>query len=216
MRQGHFSIRRFLVVAGLAVMLSGCGTGLFPPVDVVIPAAVQVVLDNPTAFQAAADDPMQTIEPGTVVDDLNGLTGCWGTVFSGSVSSPPAALFVAYQLDSADGSLTRWSGYVMLDGSGLWPIAQLLSAEVGSFAVTGNSNLVFTVERSFVNIDPNTAQIISTLVENPQFSGPLDRPALVTLDGDSMLLFIDTETADEVNAADERAIFTRFDCPAEE
>ena len=195
------------------VLISGCELPFFPDVQVPVPVAVQTVLADRAAFEPGADDPLAQVEPGTVMDDLAVLDGCWGTVFTSSDFTINVGFFVVYQFDNTAGTFTRWSGMANAAGE-LWPLMPLLSVETGSFTVEGPAAIVLTDEHMYTNIDPVTSQVSDTLYEVGALAVPMDRPVIVTLSDDSMLLYIDVETVDDIDPTEQRPIFYKFDCPA--
>lgn len=199
-------------LAMVALLLSGCWLPLLAGVDVDVPAAMQTVMDDLDNFTPASSDPLAAVDPGTAVDDLATLDGCWGTVLSDCDCDFKPRLVVAYQFDAADGTFTRWSGAARADGV-LYPLMPIISIEEGTFEVTGDASILLTVERILTNIDQATGRITETPQETPVPSDAIERPALVTLDGDGMLLYIDTETAADVDPNEPAPIFRQFDCP---
>ena len=200
----------------LAMWIVGCDAGLSVPIDVRVPPEVQYVFDHVADFRSPADDPLESVEPGTVMDDLAGLSGCWAKMFTEAQVQSGLAFFAVYHFDAAAGTFTRWS-LVGLESGGLWPVLPVISAETGVFEVASATTIRMTVQRNFANMDVDTGEVLSELREIPvEREEPLVRTALVTLDGERMLLYIDTETPEEVDADEERPIFYRFDCPTPE
>jgi len=203
-----------ILSAGLVAFLTGCGLGMLPTPDVDLPSTVQFVLDNAQGFRSAEDDPLQTIDPGTVIDDLADLSGCWATMFTDAEIDVGAAFFVVYRFDPEDGSVTRWS-FVGLQTGRLFPLAPVITAEHGTYEITGENTLLLSIERLESNVN-EAGQVTGTLGPTAPFAVPYERPALVTLSGDSMLLYIDIATADDADEEAERPIFQQFDCPTED
>ena len=201
-----------LLVAGLSLSLGGCPSGELAPLDVQVPAHLQSVFNDVDSFRAAPNDPFESIAPGTAVDDLSGLDGCWGTSFTESDAESEIGLYVAYHFDAAAGTFARWSTVGLIAG-GLWPSLPVVSGEEGTFTIVDANHVLLSTERYLANIDPDTSRIFADVQEIGGGSTPTERTALVTLQGDQMLFFIDVETANDVDEADERAIFFRFECP---
>jgi hypothetical protein len=203
-----------IVSAGIVVFVTGCGLGILPTPDIELPATVQFVLENAWSFRSADDDRLRTVEPGAVIDDLAGLSGCWAAVLTPAEHDVGAGFYVVYHFNPEDGNVSRWSFFGM-DTGGLFPFAPIITAEHGTYAVSGENTLLLTIERVESNLDAE-ANVSSTLQPVPGPGGPYERPALVTLSGDAMLLFIDIESPAEVDAEVPWLIFRRFDCPAAE
>ena len=197
---------------GLA-LVGGCSFPFFPNVDVQIPATVQVVLDDMDSYTGGADEPLVTVEPGAVMDDLATLDGCWASVHMGKSVADGLGFFTVYRFDSGELTFTRWSGFATETGE-LWPAMPLLSAETGSFTVHSPAVLYLTIEQYFSNTDPDTGRVTGELHEQPGPSETIVRPALVTLAGDQMLLYIDVDTAADVGPEAWNPVFRQFECPA--
>lgn len=206
-----------LVVAGAALVVGGGGCpGIgFPLSELQIPAALQFVLDDPAGFISAADDPMQSMAPGTVIDDLAGLDGCWATMFTeGEEVEQYLGLVWVIRFDRAAGRYQAWST-IGREAGGIWPTLPVISAEEGTFEVAGPALLRLNAEKFFANTDPATGRLTRDLREHAVSadSPGRQRGALATLDGDRLLLYIGDESLDDVDPNEERPIHYRFDCP---
>ena len=202
------------VMAGILLSATvGCGMNLFPLVEVEVPETPQYVLDNTGDFIADASDALESTEPGTVTDDLATLDGCWGSVFTEADVASQLSLYSVYQFDAAETMYVCWTFIGRRDTGELWPLLPLLSEVTGTYEVTGADTIEMTVTRIRANASSNGAVFMATLEEVPIGGQMLTRTALITLDGDEMLLFIDAESAADVNAEDERPIYIKFDCP---
>lgn len=201
------------VLAGtLLTTTIGCVPWMFPQVDVEVPDTPRHVLENAADFIASADDPLETIEPGTVVDDLSALDGCWGTAFTETEIQTPLAFFSVYQFDAHAGTYVRWTFYGRRDTGVLWRVVPILSEESGTYELTSDATIEMTNTRLRSNVSTD-GDILSTLQDSQPDGQIPARSALITLDGDQMLFFIDAETAADVDEQDERPIFFSFDCP---
>jgi hypothetical protein len=204
-----------LGLAGLAVGLTGCIFTSFPVSELEIPPELQFVLDNPAQFISPADDPMETVAPGTVIDDLAELDGCWGLMLTeGEEVEMHLALVAVYRFDRATGRYSAWTT-IGREAGGIWPTMPVISLEEGTFEVAGPALLRLKTEKSYANVDPVTGQLTRDLREQPIDS---DNPAweqsgLATLDGDRLLFFLGDETAADVDLTEERPIHYRFACP---
>ena len=197
----------------LAVLSTACDMSIVPVEDVQVPAIAQYVLDRTPDFVAGDNHPLGAVEPGTVIDDLNTLDGCWGAVLTEAEIETPLAFYIVYHFDAQSGRCTRWSFTGQVNTRTLWPLFPIITAEEGTFEVNGDANVQFTVERILVNTDLS-GNVTADLREVPLGStSRVTRSALVTLDGQTMLWFIGVESPEEVDESQERPIFRRFDCP---
>ncbi len=207
--------------AGAAVMvlaLAGCN-GLpaynVPVSAIEVPSALQQVLNAPADFVAPKDDTLQTVAPGTVVDPLAQLDGCWGGLLTWSRVNLGLSLYTVIHFDRQAGTYQRWSADGLRKG-GLWPAMPLIVEDSGTFRVQSDNTILLQMTHNRANVDPNSAHITATLNDQPLYAdhSPVDQPALATLQGDRLLLFLGAGSAAEVNPVDERQILMRFDCPA--
>ena len=191
----------------------GCGTGLFPDVNVEVPDAAQQVLENAADFIAADNDPMETTAPGTVVDDLDTLDGCWGTVFTEADVESQLSLFSVYHFDAAEKTYVSWAFAGLRDQGVLWPFLPLISEESGTYELKGDSKIEMTITRMRANTTADGGTITATLQEMALDGADVTRTGLITIDGDKMLFFIGVETAADVDEQEERPIYFKFNCP---
>ena len=210
--------RRFqaasLAIVGVVPLAGGCdGTllsGFLVDGDVDPPPVVQTVLDDLTRFKAG-DAELTANQPGTVIDDLATLDGCWATVFVDSSKPFNISLFEVYEFDAAANTFQRWSGLSNSAGE-LWPLVPVISLETGTYEVTGPAAIVLTDEHILSNYNDSTGKVTSEFYEDEGFE-PLDRPTLATLDGDQMMFFIDAESAADIDEAFRHSVHHQFDCP---
>lgn len=200
---------RFAATAlGTAVLLTGGGC-LFSGTLVIsseLPAQLQAVIDDPAAFSAEPDDPLAAVDPGTLIDDLDGLTGCWGVYSEGAASDQGVlynAFYEVYQFDAASGIANRW---VMTPS---WVvIPSIVVIDEGTYEVVDTGRIQITLERYTL-----TATITGL---GRQFTDPPPAIAviekLVTLSGDELLLaspdYVDEQTRKPLGR-----MFLRFECP---
>lgn len=147
------------------------------------------------------------VTPGTVMDDLHGLSGCWGGLLRGGSGRASPVLVVVYKFDPSDASFTRWTTVAMPDGAAPFGIVAV-TTERGHYEIRDDAHIVMYIEQS-------TIQDNLGLWQPPEPPADLvfpDRIALVTLSGDRMLLYIDIDVPEEATEA-ERLVFARFDCP---
>jgi len=177
-----------MLSAGLVAFLTGCRLGILPTPDVQLPSIVQFVLDNTQSFRSAKDDPLQTIDPGTVIDDLTDLSGCWATMFTDAEIDVGAAFFVVYRFEPDDGSVTRWSLFGLETGS-LFPLAPIITAEHGTYEISGENALLLNIDRIESNVN-DAGQITPTLRPTAMFAARYERSALVTLSGAGIDVYV--------------------------
>lgn len=203
-----------LGVSAVAICATGCvgGQPLFSDPDFEAPAVLQYVQDNVGEFLSDPNEPLANVAPGTVIDDLSAIDGCWGALFTAEVG--PYAFFVAYHFDVENGVFSRYSTLAFSNGAAFLRF-HLVSVEEGPFAFVGDNALILTDEHLLSNYDMVNNQITGTLVEierDPN-SPPVQRDALVTLDGERMLLFIDVAAPEDVTSDSDVLVFQRFECP---
>jgi hypothetical protein len=203
-----------VLVAALAAALTGCGSDLSASVLSALAPEAQYVVENPAQFTAPADDPLQSVDPGTVIDDLHTLNGCWGALLTDNGDASDVALYVVWHFDAAAQTFDRWS-FVGLSSGGLLPSAPLVSLERGTFEVTGTNTLRMTLQHLYANVNDATGSLTTDLREIEMTADTqTQRDGLVTRSGDRMLFYIDIATPDQVDPTAERAIFYQFDCSA--
>jgi hypothetical protein len=195
-----------LVAIAMLLMTSGC---LFPGIPTTLtetPAELQAVINDPNAFVPPSDDPLADVTPGTVVDDLSNLTGCWGWFEAATYSpsgSPLTTFYEVCQFDADIGTADRW---VFTPSFLLIP--PILAVDQGSFSVVDDGRIEIRLDHYTV-IDMRTG-IGREFTDLPEQIAVFER--LVTLDGDQLLIadpyYVDEETGEPIGR-----IFTRFDCP---
>lgn len=186
------------VLGGLPLP-EGLGEGLETArFDGTYPPVIAYVLDHADEF-AVSDDPLAAVEPGTALDDLAGLSGCWGSYerqdwFQGQL--PAFESWEAYHFDAAAGRLVRW---VVTANWLFMPGAFSISEETYTIAEGGRLRLQ---SDRYTIYDLRTGE---GRTATP--SGAFDELEVrVTLAGDRLLL------ADPENRPAGR-VFRRFACP---
>ncbi len=69
------------------------------------------VVDNRELFAYDGSEPLYNLPPGTVMDDISDLDGCWGTALftkSNFGDRPLFALYFVHKFDAATGEYTIW------------------------------------------------------------------------------------------------------------
>jgi hypothetical protein len=186
----------------IAVLLTAGGC-LFPGTLVIsteLPAELQAVIDAPDAFSADPNDPLAAVVPGTLIDDLGGLTGCWGNCSDGF---PYAVVYEVYQFDAETGLANRW---VLTPG---WMfIPSVIVVDEGTFEVVDTGRIEITLDR--YTLSCAITGLGQQFTDLPAEIAVIEK--LVTLSGDELLLaspyYVDEETGDPLGR-----VFIRFGCP---
>ena len=201
--------------------LAGCGAitsedaGRIQASD--LPSAVRHVAENETDFAQDSENAFGEVAPGTVMDALSGLDGCWGSYFrlvadedaSGVTAGTPLLdTCEAYSFDSATGAITyciyQQSVYGTLGVYGLYE---------GTYTVLDDSSINATWDHVRVR-DPSTGEVQTT--DFTDGADPVEWVLLITLNGDELRVGgaeEEGEAAAEGSAADyEQRVFTRFTC----
>ncbi len=200
-------------VAGVVVMgVGACAPMITPPQD--IPSEIQYVLDNPTVFAQSADDPMVDTAPGTVVDEMSTLDGCWGAtgVFTQEGNNPEVTNSEAYHFDSAAGTI-NWQIYQTISAPVVGAVSALLNP-VGTYVVNaGGTGITITytllrgsdLQTGVIHDAPYNVDTMGTILTSGS-------EVLVTVDGDKMKIANGT-LKDKFESQRAELIFVRFDCP---
>ena len=206
------------VGAALVTALAGCpGVPAYnvPVNSVEVPSDLQPVLNAPADFTVAKDDTLRTVTPGTVLDPLAQLDGCWGGLLPAIRPNVDLALYTVFHFDRQTGTYQSWAAQGVRSG-GLWPTLPLIVENSGTFQVQSDNTLLLHMTHSRANLDETSGHITTTLNDQPLTADNpvVDWPALATLQGDHLLLYLGVSSAAEVSTAEDRQILTRFDCPA--
>jgi hypothetical protein len=205
-----FAARTRILAASLApailLIMGGC---VFPGTAVVsteLPAPLQAIVSDPAAFSTDPNHPLTAVTPGTLVDDLAGLTGCWGYCSDGEMSEQgvsPWAFYEAYQFDAETGLANRW----VLSPRWLL-IPALMVVDEGTFDVVDTGRIEITLER--YTLTPGGLGFGRQFTELPTEIAVVEK--LVTLSGDELLL-ASPDYVDEESGVPLGRVFVRFDCP---
>jgi len=212
-----------LAASVLAGFFLGCvqppadQAGRVPPTE--LPAEVKFVLDNRGAFVTPPDNRLATVEPGTALDSLSTLDGCWGTYYrllaDGSQAAIPAGTplvdsYESYHFDRATGAAKFQIYQQAIAGA-----ASVFVAYEGHFVVLDQGRLRLTWEQlTFRN--PATGQIEGetfTAGNSPQWD------LRATLAGTELRLRRETDgkVSEDIGGAAgaeyARRVYARFDCP---
>lgn len=194
------------LVAALA-MFGGCPSStpeITIPDSVNLPALGQTIADSPATFRSNVDDtPAQT--PGTVVDDLDTLDGCFGSVLVGDEAEP--ALYTAYSFDGDAGTFESVSFPGPISG-GILASYPAIVINRGTFAITADGELTLTVTTQVTNFDEANSALLEDATVVETLASPDVRVIAATLDGDSLILGFENDAGGR-----DPITFTAFDCP---
>lgn len=188
------------------VAAGGCFFPGTPTTLTQLPPELQIVVDDPNGFTAQPDDPLADVTPGTLIDDLSGLTGCWGAFEEAEYSlggTPLTAFYEVYQFDADAGTADRWVFTL-----GFFLVPPVVAVDEGTFSILDDGRIEIRVDRyTVVDMRTGVGRQFSDL---PDVIAVLEK--LVTLDGDQVLIavpyYLDEETGEPLGQ-----IFKRFDCP---
>lgn len=179
--------RQVLGLSALILTAASCTAQPFSQPPASQPPALQFVADHGHEFRQRADDPLKDVAPGTIRDDISGLSGCYGASYLADFLGIPFLGYEVYQFDAAAGEMRY---YVMQAGSSLdWS---------AKFEVAGADRIMVTRTGG----DAGTVAALITL------DGDHMRIANVAQDGNTL----DGEIGDP---DDQRVklVFRRFACP---
>lgn len=202
---------KLIVLLGLALTLAGCNDtlSLLPLLySTEPPPELQFVIDHEERFITGEEHPLKDVIPGTPLDELSGLTGCWGSVgpLPGSLNTLFGEFhFTGYGVNRFDveaGTMTQYT-LLMIDDSPLpWGIS------VEDLDLVDNGQIVLTLHEA------QWANGLTGEMETMRFDNPTGMPALVSLSGDWMLLKLGAaQMSAEVPPEGEFMVLRRFDCP---
>lgn len=200
---------RGMALLTFSVMLvgtTGCFLAGVPVVTNEIPAELQTLMDNPDEFAAdAAFEPADTTV-GTPVDDLAGLTGCWGTYHSGRLTENGLLydmFYEAFQFDAETGVVTRW----LLTPSWLF-IPPVMVVDEGTYEAVSDGRIRLTITQyTFTNLQTWRGHLYT---EIPESVGVIDK--LVTLSGDQLLM-ASPDYVEESDGILRDRVYHKFTCP---
>lgn len=177
-----------LGVVGLGLS-AGCGADVDPP-------PLAFVVANEAMFAAPDSAEVAAVEPGTPMDTLSGLTGCWGDAELNLSAELPVRAYFALVLDPAAGTITEW---VRQEPFGMFTI---VSGEAGTFAVADGNRLAGDLA---VVIDLQTGQVDESTRRSFVW--------LATLAGDVLKLRLDGDSPPGEQRAENVVTYRRFTCP---
>ncbi len=224
-----------LVLIAALSLLAGCPVQ--PGASKRMPPEIQAVQAARDAVTVAPDDPLHNVAPGTFIDDLAGLAGCWAghqRIVSEEqtpmvdVGDPLLDIYHFFRFDPAAGTVTYQSCAAVL----VVPFSLDSCASYhGTYDIVPESGLVIDVE-SFSTTDPFTGETrtypddIDELIDGDQAERDEAREAFeeastwtfsVTRDGDRILLdpvvLANRAWGTTLVPPSEPSILVRIDCP---
>lgn len=174
------------------------------PDSVNLPALGETIANNPATFRSNVGD-TPAVTPGTVVDDLSGLDGCFGAALVGDEAEP--ALYTAYSFAGAAGTFESISFPGPITG-GILASYPAIVINRGTFAVTGDGELTLTVTSQVTNFDEANNALLEDATVAETLATPEIRVIAATLDGDSLILGFENE-----DGGRDPITFTAFECP---
>jgi hypothetical protein len=173
-----------------------------------VPGEVTFVVQNRATFTQQPDNAFAQVEPGTLVDALSNLNGCYGVYYvlaaDGKDPQVPAGTpvldaYELYSFDPATGA-AKFQLYEHAVTGGLW----IFVAYEGHYAL-GDTNQINVTWNTVTYSDPDTNE-----VKTETFTGTEagSKAALrATLSGDQFRVRAETATGTDCR------IFVRFTCP---
>lgn len=188
----------------LAVSLTGCGVLTLP---VELPDILDHVLANLGTFQVSDTWPLEEATPGTVVDPLGDLDGCWAVYY---VIGPPAGAEVelgeVLQFDAAAGTLTR----TVLHRYGMFGA---VTVQRGMYTIVGEDRFTFSVQKVEANMAGRLVDVTAKYDTLPAYT------VAATRSGDYLKTRFEMPAGDPRTPAgfldDTDTVHRHFDCPAE-
>lgn len=194
---------RSLIGVGLVFFLTACENGfsLFPASE--IPAELQFLLDNEADFSLPSGKSAAASPPAPADNDLENVSGCWGTVRAAD-GDIPVKTYAVYQFDNQTKQLT-WST-LQQDPFGL-DLFDIVAKECGTYEILKDEDgqyIAFTITEVWVN-DPSTGN----LVKEEELISPdaTPRPLLFSFSDNSLWQDVSDETTEWW------WMYNRFDCP---
>lgn len=213
----HFRHGETLFVSIVSFAVTGCFQFELADDLLMVPAGVAAVEDLREPFLQPDDHPLLHVAAGTVMDNLAGLEGCWGSYF---VPEPPAPISVNVEFYQFDFESNEVSYQVLQRGTDD-PLSALLnlglvfdvSTETGyAFDLTGPDRMTLRIESlefSSNLVVPLPEEGEEEAIENVE---PLNLQ--ITLDGDAFKIGDSLDAASEFEGPHRAAlVFFRFECP---
>lgn len=176
-----------------------------------MPADLLYVIDNPARFALDENDPLLSMAPGSRIDELEGVEGCWAS----ALLAPDPNFAAIYFLIRFDATSRTYQDWLLVDFVG---VDGFLGAQhtTGPFELGPEARLATTRELTqvFGPQPENVAADSGLSVEDFVWS---DEPAgrtleyLATLDGDRLRLHYGDANRAPADPGDD-LVYLRFDC----
>ena len=131
------------VLASIA-LVAGCTE--LPPFDQLLPAdldpSLAYVYNHADSFAQARDDPLSDVTAGTVKEDLESLSGCWGAYVADVAKGDAPIRVDEYDLLVFEAETHRLTAWNLENYGGLAPI---VVEQSGNYAITHGSRIEFTI-----------------------------------------------------------------------
>lgn len=190
MRRRRSFPRAVVASASIALLTQGCGSVLLPAVTPPESSPeIQHLMQHRESFAQSDGDPLVHTAPGTIVDDLSRLDGCFGAYHQFMLLGVPLEGFEVYAFEPDTGHLR----YQVLDGPAY---AEFELA----YSVTGPDRI--SIRRVLSNGQEKVVDALVTL------SGSRLKIAYLSDGGEPL-----DGTSGETNDSRAGLVFKRFGCP---
>ena len=202
-----------ILLMWLVLGLGGCPATTTPELGNVQPQALpnelEPVLANRNAFAADSGGALENVEPGTAIDPLSNLDGCWATYYtytaeandnSVPAGTPLVDAFEVYRFNAQSGQVEYQIYQEAVSGT-----LAIFAAYEGSYTVLDESRINVTWEQLSYS-DPETGEIGTQDLSNQEEASGGE--LLVTLSGNELRLPGEAGGAEETSR-----VFYRYDCP---
>lgn len=210
--------RHVVSFLGLVTSLSfawGCAPPFFPLTDLTgaaeAPAGVSAVKESRKSFADVSDEGLLNTSAGDVIDDLSGLTGCWGAW----IPVEDFAGFEDYEFYCFDMENSRFIYQVLQNDpifTGMY-VALQHTYDIDSVAADG-----ITFHLTDMAAWSNVSGFTGAIGDFGEFDemDDLDEPTTlkITLSGDRFIIHAAADASPDLSAAYRAGvIYLRFDCP---
>lgn len=198
-------LMKWAILPGIGIVMAGCPAAYLNslPDQVNLPPAAEFLAANAAQFKQI-DGEAPPVEPGTFVDELTKIDGCWGNLLVDQ-GRGIGSLAIVLHFDAAAGTYERIQYVGAADGT-LARLFPLVTIDRGSFAIVDDSTIRLTTETTLSNFSPDDSKFGSDASFAAEIGAPVpvDHPA--TLDGDTLILGFDDPNESVL-------VMRPFDCP---
>ena len=197
-----------LGAVAVAWSMRGCQTvttfaDLLPAV---LPTPLGPIYAAPQNFDVTVSGPLTSVAPGTVKDDLNGLSGCWGAYTPDAARNDPNQttridMYEGARFDPAAGTF-EWPA--LADYGGQVPAVVV---QKGKYSVHDGNRLTLEIT-SVTTYNPDTKQYEASTTGQTAAS-----EQLATLSGNQLRLWYVPAGSNETPTPESGFTLTRLDCP---